>query len=748
MDQALARSAYQRAADGAHTALVGVSKVPSPAEPGWTLVRVHAGRAQAGPLEEARRRIERVLGDDRTLEHARQVVFRGLRRQLLGDEEATPVDVAFVAACNRLAQHGGARAVLVVDAVDAADDDSLTALAEAIAGGRLRLPLVLGFRDAPAAGAAHALLDAVRAAGGDAAVLQATRTAPRAPAPRLDAGALPPEVLLVLRAGCVVGAEGFEASIVGALLEVDEGEVLETLQRAVDLGVVIDDHGDGVLALADDQAAALTRSLLPSLRRFWHTRLGELLGEPQPAEPAEPASPTAPPAAPVVGEAPPESARDRPLPDAPEPDEGYAEMFHATAPSEPPPAPEPDLEDGTTAWTRSRHRPAPIETEDRRDVARAARHLVLAGRLEEAAQRYLDASADLAARGDLRRALASVEQALDVLDHTGASHAQKVLRTRALTQAASLQWRGATTHPAFTLQAALESLRAARHGRPSDMPPQDRVTMAALYVGVCCDLGELPLLEEALEELADAGRSLADHGEPKLAARLLNDQAAIYLRMGDPVRATHLLKQSRDLFESLRRDAPDDPLVLEELAETDHLLARLPLHVAARPGRETDALELGLDYAKAAERLYERLDDAHELGRVWETMGRLEMARARLDRAAPHLRAALDLQAHRGDVTGLARTTAALSDLLVAEGRPAEALRLLAESLAFNVDKGSPLGLAFNRRALAKLEDALGESLPLDREGVSARLTGLKLDIAEAEAMLGAIKLPGESDDD
>jgi hypothetical protein len=62
----------------------------------------------------------------------------------------------------------------------------------------------------------------------------------------------------------------------------------------------------------------------------------------------------------------------------------------------------------------------------------------------------------------------------------------------------------------------------------------------------------------------------------QFAARLLNDQAAIYVSLGDPVRATHLLERPRELFEGRLRSHADDVMAVEELAETHHLLARLP----------------------------------------------------------------------------------------------------------------------------------------------------------------------------
>jgi hypothetical protein len=40
---------------------------------------------------------------------------------------------------------------------------------------------------------------------------------------------------------------------------------------------------------------------------------------------------------------------------------------------------------------------------------------------------------------------------------------------------------------------------------------------------------------------------LLNAGASLLATRLLNEQAAVYVRLGDPVRASHLLTKSREL---------------------------------------------------------------------------------------------------------------------------------------------------------------------------------------------------------
>ncbi len=100
------------------------------------------------------------------------------------------------------------------------------------------------------------------------------------------------------------------------------------------------------------------------------------------------------------------------------------------------------------------------------------------------------------------------------------------------------------------------------------------------------------------------------------------------------------------------------------------------------------------------------------------------------------------LQEAIGDLVGLARSTAALSELLAASGRDREALAVLADSVALNLEKGSPIGLAFNRRALDALRARRAATGPRSRRPSPRSARAL----AEAESVLGRLKLPGEAD--
>jgi tetratricopeptide (TPR) repeat protein len=757
---------WQRVRSGRHTAALGFPPGEPPASLGLGIVRVRCDvpPSTLGPLHDARRKVEQLLGSSTPLfDHARERMVSGLRRRLLGDVPAPATDGLLVETWNRLAEAGGRPAALVFEAIDAADDASLQTLRRILARpGWLRLPLVLGFRDPLPSGAAGALLDALLALEGpEGAIRAAAEVRPAAPAPEIfDYRALPPEVLRVLRAGALVGS-GFEAELCAALLGVDQLEVLDLLQRAADAGVPIDDRGEGRFHLPVPLLDALRASVLPSLMIAWHRRLAALLGgfDEAPIQAAPAPAPVAPP-----DEAPEDGELARPSPGA----WPYADLFaHApdagndVAPAarpdpEPAAAPKvavpstaaeaPPLEPGRSplASEPGGREPAPREASPRRitaqrtDEARAAGHLAAAGDIDAGAERYFAAAREAVAMGAHPQALLYGNKALTLLDGLPPSARRRRLRGQILVEFGRLQWQAAGPDPAFTLAGALSVLEAAREAVGADAPAEFEVEIATLIAGVCYDIGDPPALERALAELTAASRFLLGAGDAAGAARLLNDQAAVYVRMGDPVRATHLLTESRKIFEER---AAADPVAMIEMAETDHLFARIPLHVAARPGREADALTMGLDHALAAERTYRRLDHKRDLGRVWETMGRLELRKGRLERARQRLTAAVELEESMGDLVGLARSTAALSELLAASGRHRDALALLGDSVALNVEKGSPIGLAFNRKAL----DALAPDVAASADDKAA-LADVSERLDAAESALGRMKLPGERD--
>ncbi len=698
---------WQRVRDGKHTAVLGSSPEDPPPASGIRVIRVRCDvpPSTLGPLHEARHKVEHLLGTHSPLlDQARDRMVSGLRRRLLGDVPALESESALVEVWNRLAASSDRPAALVFEAVDAADEATLATLRRILGRpGWLKLPLVLAFRAVQPEGGAAGLLGALRLTSGDDCVLRAREREPESSPPpeAFDFRALPHDVLRVLRAGAIVGS-GFEADLVGALLEMDVLDVLDLVQRAADAGVPVEDRGEARFHLPEPLLDALRASMLPSLMIAQHRRLAELLGgfddgeeeeleepveempaseEPRPRPPLEAhESPPTEPAGftrelrptPPSTKAPPSPARPAA---AEEPERHlpgvwpYAEIFGGAAATIEAQAPEPvrvsfkDTSPKEVVHEGHGHAGSPVGGPGRpppsvsprsvggprADDARAAGHLAAAGELDASAERYFAAAQKAGASGAYTQALALADKALATLEALPESPRRRRLRAGVLLEVGRLRWVTSTPDAEFTLAGAIEMLDAARASLSADDPPELKASAATLIAAVCYDVGDAPALARALEELTAASRLLLDAGDATGAARLLNDQAAVYVRMGDPVRATHLLGESRRIFEAR---AATDPVAMVEMAETDHLFARIPLHVPARPGREADALTMGLDHALAAERAYKKLDARRELARVWETMGRLELRKGRLERARERLVEAVQLEEAIGDSGG------------------------------------------------------------------------------------------------
>jgi len=755
-------SVWARAKEGQHSALVG----PTPTDPGdgRVVVRVDCEGPWStfGPLEDARRRIEQLLGDASPLwDEALDRMGTSVLTRFLGDVEDPTIEATLVAAANRLAANTDGAAVLVFESVDRADLATLQGLEHVLSReGWLELPVVLQLRERTST--VTPLLDALaKAAGGDAIVQGSETDDVRDEPPKFEWTSLSPEVLRVLRAASVVGRT-FEAPLVAALLDESPTRVLELLQRAADDGAPVADRGAGRFFLPEGATALLQVRLLPSLLEHYNLRLAELLS-PRRDRPTigiaippsdETHSPKAEPSVQyrdVLADAEPRPPGTRgprhptgsvpivpdtkiPIKIDPAPSRPDAPPSHPAQPStrdtEHPPERPRSRHDRSGRQRADAPPPAPS------DDARAAKHFSAGGNPEAAVDRYVEAIRKVDARGDSGRALLLAEEALALLQQLPGSPRRAILRARILAEAGRVQWRGSGVGPALTLQGALGTLEAALAALRGDAPRELRTELASLIAGVCYDLGDTKSLERALQELTVASEAHLKAGQSEKAARLLNDQAAVYLRAGDPVRATHLLDRSREIFDSLHRTRPDDPIVIRERAETEHLLARLPLHAKLRKGREDDAFSLALGHARAAAEAYDRLRSPRDIARVWETMGRLEIRRERLEPAGQHLLRALDMQRNAGDAVGLARTTAALAELYLADGRADDAVAVLGDSIELNYEKGSPIGLAYNRRAIARLRDTIGDS-----PGAEV------LDKLErAESVLGQVSLPPEPD--
>lgn len=761
-------SVWGHVRSGSHAIVIGPSTLPTvPSDLKVIGVNCEAMATSGGSLDAARRKVMQLLGDDLSPSGPTPGQLEaGFRRRLLGELPGPPLDAQLVDVCNKLAERAGGRAALMFEAVDAADAATLESLARILRRpGWLRLPLILTVRDAPPGPAAE-LINLTQQGHPDAGIFEMGGHAPIGEVAAPFAWtAVPPDVLRVLRAASILGTT-FEADMVARLLDESVGSVLERLQQAADAGAPLADRGEGQFSLPQDAIRTLQSRILPSLLTFWHARLGELLsgerpvggtalpaqyeeglrhGEPPPVARQHAADQTQtsvdmPAAAPVAGV---ESA---------DPRASYASLFEPgqrdQAQSQPIPRDEAAAAAADVRAPASPPRRRAGETvptsrlpEDR---ARAATHLQAAGRPEAAVQQYLTAVREVASRGDSRRAYDLVDQGLKLLEELPLSHQRALLRAQLLLERGALQWRGALMGAPYTLQQALASIETARSSLPQDAPPDMLGRLAATTAGVCYDLGDLDSLQQALGELTEASRRLLEADEPVLAARLLNDQAAIYVRLGDPVRATHLLERSRALFEGRLHADADDTVALEELAETYHLLARLPMHASIRPGREADALAMSLEHAQAAERLYQHLGERQELARVWETLGRLELWGGRHAAAQQRLSVALASQQQLGDVIGAARSTAALAEVYRMTGQLADALALLADSISLNFEKGSPLGLAVNRRALSALADAAAQAHGPGAQDLRSGVEEVERRLTQAESVLGRIELPRE----
>ncbi|MEZ4450148.1 MAG: hypothetical protein R3B09_11780 [Nannocystaceae bacterium] len=866
---------WERLQSGRHAALVGVATPPIPGEFRPIRISCDVPPSTLGPLYDARRRLEGVLGDAPLLEQARDRVLHGLRRTLFGEAPTAEIDAVLVDLGNRLADLGGRRSILVFESVEAADPPTLAILRQMILRpGWMRLPILLIFRTREPSGPAGALLNALLRAGGFGAVVQAalgesvtTQSANQSAGALVGLGR---GSLEVLRAGALIGS-GFEIELCATLLDRSTLTVLLDLQAAVDHGVPLEDRGEGRIHLPAPLVVALREGITPSLAGLWHRRLAELLApaalerevvagsgaESALLQAAESATPDraiqahAPreettriegpagerdtviaavpievlhgvPAAsvPAAAQAA-EVAADEVASDEVDAADDGVDEIEDTAVDEAGQAVDEavasgvddvvgddvDLDvvgdlveaadeghgaasDGFDAATTQdltadqlggaptgrprhddearpshRHRrprggarhveaPAAPATPNEKsraandrpsarargsyDAARAASHLHAVGESDDAALRYVEAAREAAREGLGAQALSHGRRALSILERLPPSEARRRVRITALLELAQVQWRTLGDDAHLTLETALSTARQAQGAvRPGD-PPALQAEVALLIAGVAYDRGDLRALEEALGALNAASQALLAAGDSRGAASLLNDQAAIYIRLGDHVRATHLLVTSRQIFES----APaDDPSAQRELAETHHLLARVPLHARVRPGREGDALSIALDHALVAEKLFRAVDDARAVARVWETMGRIEIRKGRPARAGQRLAAALEVQRSIGDAIGMARTTAALADLLAEGGQLRDSLGLLAASIGLNREKGSPLGLALNRRALAALRGKIEAPADLEvHDQVEAALEA-------AEELLGRFPLPQSVDD-
>jgi hypothetical protein len=721
-------------------------------------VRCGAEGRPLGPWRALAARAAELLGEPTARDDASGRDW-SLRQRMLGRVPGGDRAGEILRRLARLAAAAPRGLALVFDDVDRADEPSRLLLARLLERpGALPVGLALAFSDARSP-EARALSTRVAAAFGEAAVLAdvspATATATATAAPEDLAARVDPEVLLTLRAAAVVG-DTFAVDDVSALRDTSVVRVLEHLQRARDLGVAFEDPGDGTLRWSSELASAIRAQVLPSLARAWHRRLAGRAVAPSPAVLAPKVDRPAPDApAPVVD--PPASAAsaaepvEEPVRRAP-PREGHhlprvpivarpEEVFEAPTT----PRPESLATAPAAPVTPVVVRP-PEAARAEADHVRAARHLVAVGDLEGAARQLFEAAREAASMGLAAQALTQGRDALALLAELPANEGRRALRAELLLTLGMLQWHGGGAGADFSLAAARATLLEARAAVRATDPAALRGAIAAAIAGVAGDSGDITALDEALAELNETTRSLMAEGAALEAARLLNDQAALLLRAGDPVRAAWLIQQARGVF-AQRVEALDaaalarDPSPLAELAETDHLYARLPLHAPARAGRAADALALGREHGLAALELYRRIGDPREVARVLVTLAELELKADHPHRVRELLGEALQLQESIGDVLGIAHASGVFAELEARLGSFSEAIRRLGDAVAFHVDKGSALGVAMARRAFVRVVTAArGAGDPAALAAVEA----FAEELARAEELVGEARLPGE----
>ncbi len=283
----------------------------------------------------------------------------------------------------------------------------------------------------------------------------------------------------------------------------------------------------------------------------------------------------------------------------------------------------------------------------------------------------------------------------------------RLLEGRLRTCLGRVQATGAGAGPQFSLPAALEQLDAAV-ACLADGPLLLRNEARHAFALAAYELGGNQALDHGIDELMVAVRELQGTEHDLAAARLLNDLAALLVRRGDPLRAHALLEDSRCVF----AERADHPVARVELAETDHLIARLPLHVEARPGMDDVAVERALSHVDRAIESYSDLGLQRQYAHGLETRARLLMRVGRDEEAVAGLMEALPIQEELGDALGLARSSAALSELLLRRGRGEEALAALIESVRMNLTKGSRGGMVANLESLAHLEASFEPEVP------------------------------------
>ncbi len=531
--------------------------------------------------------------------------------------------------------------------------------------------------------------------------------------------ALSPGALLALRAFAVAD-DGVTVDQVAAALGLETVRVLERVQQAADAGVPIVDDGDGHVRLPDSLRAGLRGSVLPSLMTAWRARFAAADPRHAVSAPEGAAGAMDTPRTSMVTVATPRATLEddphvnRELPRTHASQGPHAAALSALVSRSPEPG--------------HASRPPPGQTPATPREAEAA---FASGDVESTVSRLLEAARASARTGAGEQAAQQVHSALAVLAEAPDNDARRLTRIAALIELGTVEARLTGPSPEFTLTRAVDTLRAALEMLAPDDPPALRVQLVTALSDALVDIGSEAALGDALNILAKSTRALAERGFAREASRLLDDAAVVQMRLGSFVAAQKLLAQARETF-----DAPRDGDVesITEAAAIEHRSARLALHAPHVPGTERQALVTAARHARGAEAMFTQVGDDRERARVTETLGRIELRLGNADAAAELLWRALDVQEALGDAIGLARTTEALAETLAVAGRFPEAIAVLSDSITLNLEKASPVGIAFDRHVLRAI------TLRAGSEVSGASVSAIVRRLETAESLLGRIE--------
>jgi tetratricopeptide (TPR) repeat protein len=674
---------------------------------------------------------------------------------------------ASLAAACEAAVDVGIPVVLLLEGAHRAEPDLLDALERlAAAPGSWPVPLVIGAH--PRTAVADAFRERIVESQPEDAWIWLAAEPQWA-----ELGRIRGDRLRALQALALLG-DGGNVNMLARLLDWPKSRVLLALQGAWEAGESLEDLGQGRFWLPPDRAGFYRAMLLPSLAERWATRLARLLLLPtDPKTPTQPTAETPSPISPPENTVPlmDRSETTTPTPEPavvspPKPDPEDAQAWESAepameadmgvvAPAEvwldgaallgaprlpavvpesppssprisappaapPPPTaatpiatpPQPSGAAATPPLSANKGQPPAPNPEatapSARALLQAGSQLAAAGDVGGAVQRLLEAAETALLTGELPLGHAAEEAARSLIFRMS----PRADRSLAALRASLVQLELGVAQPG---EDGLEHLMFAaenwRQRAGTQVPTTWTARALAVEARAACERGDAPNLERALRTLDEAIRLLSTHGEARAAARLLNEQAEVWLRLGDPLRASHLLDRSLEVF----LGNAGSPADRREIAQTLHLKGRLPLHVRARPGMEQAAAERALQHLSQAAAVYRDLGDRYGEDAVLESAARIQLLSGNPQGAETTLSPVVRRQLQRGDLLGLARSTGALAEVRAALGDADAALAVLVDSVQLNRRLGSPGGLALNARSLADLRKLAGLDPELTR---------------------------------